>query len=146
MSSSGGVPSRSSALSAAGSGPAVATTISFTVTAGFDVSFLKNGNALLELRDVMAGKLSLPADGIGNYIRSKAPDNPQAARVAGWLDKLDGVEFKPSMKLGKDHKVWVIDYSVGEDGIALTVKVAKRPDRVAKAKTKAKAQVAAVSE
>lgn len=113
-------------------------------TAGFDISFLKNGNALLELRDVMAGQLSLPVDGIGNYIRSKAPDNPQAARVAGWLDKLDGVEFKPSMKLGKDHKAWVLDYSVSEDGIDLTVKVARRPDRIAKRKPQA--QVAVVTE
>ena len=96
-------------------------------TAGFDLTFLKNGKASLELRDVTAGQLPLPVDGIGNYIRSKAPGNATAKRVATWLDKLDGVEFKPSMKLGKKHKVWVIAYDVTEDGIDLTVKVQKRP-------------------
>ena len=114
-------------------------------TAGFDLTFLENGNALLELRDVKAGQLPLPADGIGNYIRSKAPDNPAAERVADWLDKLEGVEFKPSMKLGKKHKFWVIDYAVAEDGIDLTVKVQKRPTLAARRKPKP-TQVATVAE
>ena len=96
-------------------------------TAGFDVEFLENGNALLQLRNVAAGKLPLPVDGIGDYIRSKAPDNPRAQEAAGWLDKLDGVEFKPSLKLGRKHKACVIDYEVTEDGITLTVRVDERP-------------------
>ena len=96
-------------------------------TAGFDLEFLENDSAMLQLQNVSAGKLPLPADGIGDYIRSKAPDNPTARRAAGWLDKLDGVEFKPSLKLGEQHKVCVIDYDVAEDGITLTVQVEKRP-------------------
>ena len=96
-------------------------------TAGFDLKFLENGNALLQLRNVTAGRLPLPADGIGDYIRSKVPDNATARRAAGWLDKLDGVEFKPALKHGKQRKVCVVDYDVAEDGITLTVQVEKRP-------------------
>jgi len=96
-------------------------------TAGFDVDFLENDNALLLLRDVSAGRLPLPVDGVGDYIRSKAPDSHNAQRAARWLDKLDRVEFKPSLKLGRRHKLCVIDYEVAEDGIILTVRVDKRP-------------------
>ena len=96
-------------------------------TAGFDIDFREDGNASLKLRNVKAGSLPLPVDGIGNYIRSQAPDSGAARKAANWLDKLDGVEFKPSMKLGKKHKAQVTDYAVVEGGIAMTVRVEKRP-------------------
>ena len=119
-------------------------TFSQIFTAGFDVEFLENGNALLRLQNVSAGRLPLPVDGIGDYIRSKAPDNETARKAAGWLDKLDGVEFKPSLKAGKRHKACIVDYEVTEDGITLTVRVAPRPGYAPRKPTPP--QIAAASE
>lgn len=94
-------------------------------TAGFLVTFREDGKAILNLRDVAAGRLSIPADGIGDYLRDHAPDKGQANKVAGWLDKMHRIEFKPSMKLG-EHKVHVLRYDVLEHGVELTVRVEQR--------------------
>jgi hypothetical protein len=56
------------------------------------------------------------------------PDTPALRRTADWLDKLDKVEFKPSMKLGDHHKAYVLDYKIREDGLLVTVKIERRPD------------------
>lgn len=96
-------------------------------TAGFEIRFIGNGLAELKLTEVSAGKLSLPPEGIGDYLRNHAPDTTELKRAAKWLDKLDRVEFKPSMKLGHQYKAYVIDYKIREDGLLVTVKIESRP-------------------
>ncbi len=96
-------------------------------TAGLGIRFAQVGQAIMQLDDVMAGKLSLPPDGIGNHLREHGPDSDRVRQAADWLDKLDRVEFKPSMKLGDRHKAHVITYQVREDGVLVTLKIEQRP-------------------
>lgn len=91
-------------------------------TAGFMVTIRKDGKAVLALRDMAAGRLTIPAEGIGDYLREHAPDKGSASKVGEWLDKMHRVEFKPSMKID-GHKVHVMSYDVREDGVELTVKI-----------------------
>lgn len=95
-------------------------------TVGFRTRFFDDGRAQLQLAEVRAGNLPLPGGNIGAYIRSKAPDTDSARRVSQWLEKLDRVEFKPSMKVGSDHKVTVVGYEVGKDGLHLALKIERR--------------------
>jgi hypothetical protein len=101
-------------------------------TAGFDVTFEPDGMALMELRDVMAGNLSIASDGIGDYLRRYGPEDARVDQIAEWLDKLDRLEFKPSMKIGDTHKARVIAFSVVEDGVEVTLELTPRPSHVAR--------------
>jgi len=101
-------------------------------TAGFDITFEDEGLALMELRDVMAGNLSIASDGIGDYLRRYGPDDGRADQIADWLEKLDRLEFKPSMKVGETHKARVVDYRVVDDGVEVTLELTPRPSHIAR--------------
>ncbi len=93
----------------------------------FGLRFQKNGKARLALHEVFAGELPIPTDAIGSTLRRAAPDNPDVAKAADWLEKLKDLEFRPLFKIDDAHKATVEGYKLKGKGIALKLRVRQRP-------------------
>ncbi len=92
-------------------------------TARFDVRLLPDGMGMLELRKLWAGRLPLPVEGLGRFIRTQATAGSRAERLAGWLDKLHGLEFRPVLELAHRRRARVERMEVLAEGVRASVRV-----------------------
>ena len=97
--------------------------VSQVFSARFDVAFLSDGMATLKLEKVYAGNLPLPVDGIGWFLRRQAPGNGRVVSLARWLDKLNGLEFKPVVEIAHRRRARVQSIERVERGAQVRVRV-----------------------
>ncbi|MEM6751065.1 MAG: hypothetical protein AAF612_11395 [Planctomycetota bacterium] len=97
-----------------------------TVFSGeFELVFLADGMAELRLRSLSAGNLPLPATGVADFLSSHHPGEARVKwdRVAGWIGKLRGLEFRPVLELEHRRRARVTGYEVLEEGVAVDLRL-----------------------
>ncbi|RMH13857.1 MAG: hypothetical protein D6698_13480, partial [Gammaproteobacteria bacterium] len=97
--------------------------LSAVISGKFDVNILDNGMAEITLRRFLVGRLPVPAETIGEYLREKSGGDYRAEQVGEWLAKLQRIEIKPVIELEHRRRARIIDYQILKGGLELTVRV-----------------------
>jgi len=93
------------------------------LSAKFRVNFKEDGTAVVHLESFDAGRLPMPSDRIGAYLRDKG-GSAQAEAAGDWLAKLDNFRFKPVLDdLPHRRRARVLGYRIDGDQIELTLRV-----------------------
>ncbi|MEM7681854.1 MAG: hypothetical protein AAF288_07850 [Planctomycetota bacterium] len=91
----------------------------------FDLAFGGDGMAELGMRSMSAGKLPLPATGVADFLAAHHPGQPRERweRVADWMQRLEGLEFRPVLELSHRRRARVTGYEVLEEGVRVSVRL-----------------------
>ena len=97
--------------------------LSSVISGKFNLTIRDDGMAVLSMKRFLVGKLPVPADALGEHLRTKSGGNERAAQVGRWLEKLQHLEFKPVIELDHRRRARVQDYKLLDHGLELTVRV-----------------------
>lgn len=92
-------------------------------SAKFRMNFEDDGTAIVRLESFSAGRLPVPTDQIGSYLREKGGSS-SAEATGEWLQKLDNFRFKPVLDdLPHRRRARILGYKINKEEIELTLRV-----------------------
>lgn len=95
-------------------------TQSFSVA--FTTHFGPDGKARLAVEGVRAGSLPLPMGAVASTLDGISLGGHEARQAGRWIDRMQGLEFSPTLRLANGRKLRVVGYRPDSDGIELSLR------------------------
>jgi len=90
-----------------------------------ELTFKPDGMAVGRVEDLTAGSLPVSVTAVGEMLQKRLPDSEAhlADRIGDWVAQLEGFEFRPVLELDHRRRARVVSMKVGDDGVALKMRV-----------------------